>query len=111
MGLELAGVRLGFESWDGNSLLEIALHKKDVKMWVHLRIATLNVRVVKSSQWLLLYRLWGQPFQTIPSAFLWLIKRLRNKKEMAEWLRPLIFTALNCSSSHRCGFEPSSGHV
>ena len=30
---------------------------------------------------------------------------------MAEWLRPLIFSALNRSSSHRCGFEASSGHV
>ena len=28
---------------------------------------------------------------------------------MAEWLRPLIFSALNRSSSPRCGFEPSSG--
>ena len=30
---------------------------------------------------------------------------------MAEWLRQLSFSALNRSSSHRCGFEPSSGHV
>ena len=30
---------------------------------------------------------------------------------VAEWLRPLIFSALNRSSSHRCGFEPSSGHM
>ena len=30
---------------------------------------------------------------------------------LAEWLRMLIFSALNCSSSHCCGFEPSSGHV
>ena len=30
---------------------------------------------------------------------------------MAEWLRLLIFSALNCSSSHRCGFEPCSGHL
>ena len=30
---------------------------------------------------------------------------------MAEWLRPLILSALNHLSSHRCGFKPSSGHV
>ena len=30
---------------------------------------------------------------------------------VAEWLRTLIFSALNRSSSHRCAFEPSSGHV
>ena len=30
---------------------------------------------------------------------------------VAEWLRTLIFSALNHSSSHRCGFEPSSGHI
>ena len=29
---------------------------------------------------------------------------------MAEWLRLQIFSALNHSSSHRCGFELSSGH-
>ena len=28
-----------------------------------------------------------------------------------EWWRPLIFSALNHSSSLRCGIEPSSGHV
>ena len=32
------------------------------------------------------------------------------KKSVAVWLRALIFSALNRSSSHRCGFEPSSGH-
>ena len=43
---------------------------------------------------------------------------LRNNKAklhwvtpVAEWLRPLIFSALNRSSSHRHEFEPSSGHV
>ena len=30
---------------------------------------------------------------------------------MAEWLRPLIFSALNPSSSYHCGFEPNMGHV
>ena len=30
---------------------------------------------------------------------------------VAEWLRTLIFSALNRPSSHRCGFEPSSGHM
>ena len=30
---------------------------------------------------------------------------------MAEWLRPLIISALNRSSSHRCVFEPRSGDV
>ena len=30
---------------------------------------------------------------------------------MVEWLRTPIFSALNHSSSHCCGFEPSSGHV
>ena len=30
---------------------------------------------------------------------------------MAEWLRQLIYSTLNRSSSHRCGFEPSSGHM
>ena len=30
---------------------------------------------------------------------------------VAEWIRPLIFSAVNRSSSHRCGFEPSSGHM
>ena len=30
---------------------------------------------------------------------------------VAKWLKTLIFSALNCSLSHRCGFEPSSGHV
>ena len=30
---------------------------------------------------------------------------------MAEWLGPLIFSALNRSSSHRCGFESISGHM
>ena len=30
---------------------------------------------------------------------------------VAEWLRTLIFSTLNCFSSHRCGFEPSSGHM
>ena len=29
---------------------------------------------------------------------------------MTEWLRLLIFSALNCLSSHCCGFDPSSGH-
>ena len=30
---------------------------------------------------------------------------------VAELLRPLIFTALNRLSSHRCGFEPHSSHM
>ena len=30
---------------------------------------------------------------------------------LAEWLSPLIFSALNRSSSHHCGFEPSSCHM
>ena len=30
---------------------------------------------------------------------------------VAEWLRMLIFSALNRSSSHRCWFEPGSGHM
>ena len=30
---------------------------------------------------------------------------------VAEWLRPLIFSTLNHSSSQRCGFEPSSCHM
>ena len=30
---------------------------------------------------------------------------------LAEWLRPLIFSALNRSSSYCCGFEPRSGHM
>ena len=30
---------------------------------------------------------------------------------LADWLRSLIFGALKCSSSQRCGFEPSSGHM
>ena len=30
---------------------------------------------------------------------------------MAKWFRTLIFSTLNHSSFHRCGFEPSSGHV
>ena len=30
---------------------------------------------------------------------------------MVECLRPLILSALNRSSSHRFGFEPSSGHM
>ena len=29
---------------------------------------------------------------------------------VAEWLRPLFFSALN-HPFHRCGFEPSSGHM
>ena len=30
---------------------------------------------------------------------------------VAEWLRLLTFSDLNRSSSHRCEFEPSSGHM
>ena len=30
---------------------------------------------------------------------------------VAKWLRSLIFSTLKRSSSHRCGFEPSSGHM
>ena len=30
---------------------------------------------------------------------------------VAEWLRMRIFSALNRSSSHLCGFQPSSGHM
>ena len=30
---------------------------------------------------------------------------------MAKWLRPLIFSTLNRSSSHHCGIEPGSGHM
>ena len=30
---------------------------------------------------------------------------------VAKWLSPLTFSALNLSSSHRCGCEPSSGHM
>ena len=30
---------------------------------------------------------------------------------VAEWLRPLIFSTLNHSSSHGFGFEPSLGHI
>ena len=30
---------------------------------------------------------------------------------VAEWLRLLIFSTLNCSSSHHCGFEPCFGHM
>ena len=29
---------------------------------------------------------------------------------VAEWLRTLISSALNRLSSHRCGYEPNSGH-
>ena len=28
---------------------------------------------------------------------------------LAEWLKPITFSVLNRPSSHRCGFEPSSG--
>ena len=34
-----------------------------------------------------------------------------HKHPVAEWLRTLIFRALNRSSSHHCGFEPSLGHL
>ena len=42
--------------------------------------------------------------------------RLKNIKStkaapVAEWLRSLIFSALNRSSSHRFGVEPSSGYM
>ena len=30
---------------------------------------------------------------------------------MAEWLRTLNFSVLNCSSSHRCGFQPGLAHT
>ena len=30
---------------------------------------------------------------------------------VTKWLRTLIFSALNCSSSPRCWFEPNSGHM
>ena len=30
---------------------------------------------------------------------------------MAEWLMPLIFSALNYLSSHYCGFESCLGHM
>ena len=30
---------------------------------------------------------------------------------VAIWLRQLIFSALQLSSSHRCGLEPSLGHM
>ena len=30
---------------------------------------------------------------------------------VVEWLRSLIFRALNHSSCHRCGFKPSPGHM
>ena len=33
------------------------------------------------------------------------------KAPVAEWLRLLILSALNRSSSYHCGFEPSSGHM
>ena len=29
---------------------------------------------------------------------------------MAEWLKLLIFSSLNRSSSHHCGFKPSTGY-
>ena len=38
-------------------------------------------------------------------------KPVHNGGPVAEWLRPLIFITLNHSSSHRCRFEPSSGHM
>ena len=34
-------------------------------------------------------------------------KRSEVMNPVAEWLRPLILSALNRSSSHRCGFEPA----
>ena len=34
-----------------------------------------------------------------------------NSEEGGRVVRPLIFSALNRSSSHRCGFEPSSDHM
>ena len=34
-----------------------------------------------------------------------------NADTVSEWLRMLLFSDLNRSSSHRCGFEPSSGHM
>ena len=39
------------------------------------------------------------------------IPTLPKAAPVAKWLRSLIFNTLNHSSSHRCGFEPSSGHV
>ena len=30
---------------------------------------------------------------------------------VAEWLRLLIFSALNRSSCHHCGLDPRSGHM
>ena len=35
----------------------------------------------------------------------------RVEAPVAEWLRMLIFSTLNLLSSHRCGFEPSLGHM
>ena len=38
-------------------------------------------------------------------------KNTLSAASVAEWLSMLIISALNRSSSHRCGFEPSSGHM
>ena len=39
------------------------------------------------------------------------VKMSKSAAPVTEWLRPLLFIALNHSSSHRCGFEPRSGHM
>ena len=38
-------------------------------------------------------------------------RKIYRASPVAEWLRLLIFSTLNHSSSHRCGFEPRSGHL
>ena len=48
-------------------------------------------------------------FPWLPCSFL--ISKVIKATPVDEWLRTLIFSALNRSSSNRCGFEPSSGHM
>ena len=51
------------------------------------------------------------PYTTRSSITFPTFQRRKEGGPLADWLRPLIISALNRSSSNRCGFEPRSGHM
>ena len=69
------------------------------------RLVTIGLERVVLLAFVVLFYIWNW------SLVFMLLSPLVSAAPVAEWLRTLIFSALNFSSFHHCGFEPSSGHM
>ena len=79
------------------------------KSWSNFMCSIVGVRERLHKVWRLGLNLahWTQVNDRCPLGYLFFIW----VAPVAEWLRTLIFSTLNSSSSHRCGLELCSGHM